>query len=222
MNFIRASIPFLTAVLVSNAHAQVLDSALHTVDCHPVAPGTAPAAMGCTIVGERTMARLPRQPVFWYLVAFPTRAEAEAAAGTAGLAANADGRYWVYSIAPRGKGPRGGEQVARVGPLSLPRRAPFVLTAAFAVLPPGASSLIHTHAGPEAWYMLAGEQCLETPDGIKKAGARHTMTQRGYTPMQLFVTGKETRKALFIVLHDSASSFAIPSAWRPTGRCKTP
>ena len=25
----------------------------------------------------------------------------------------------------------------------------------------------HTHSGPEAWYTVAGETCLETPDGVQ-------------------------------------------------------
>jgi hypothetical protein len=29
----------------------------------------------------------------------------------------------------------------------------------------------HTHPGPEGWYVLAGEQCLETPAGANKAVA---------------------------------------------------
>jgi len=223
MTFIHAaSILSLTAVIVSNARGQSPDSVPHAVDCHPLAAGASPPAMGCTIVGERTLTHLPRQPLFWYLVAYATRAEADAAAGSSSLVASAEGRYWVYSIAPRNKGPKGGKQVARVGPLPRPRRAPFVLTAAVAVLPPGASSMIHEHEGPEAWYVLSGEQCLDTPSGTKRAGAGHTMIQPGYTPMQLHVTGKETRHALFIVLHDAETSFSTPSTWRPPCRCKLP
>jgi uncharacterized cupin superfamily protein len=102
----------------------------------------------------------------------------------------------------------------------MPRRQPFTLTAALAVLPPGASSLVHAHAGPEAWYLLTGEQCLETATGLKRAGPGQTLIQRGYTPMQLNVTGKVTRRSLFIVVHDSATTFAIPSSWKPPGRCE--
>ena len=30
---------------------------------------------------------------------------------------------------------------------------------------PGDNSRVHTHPGPEGWFVLAGEQCLETPSG---------------------------------------------------------
>jgi hypothetical protein len=32
--------------------------------------------------------------------------------------------------------------------------------------------IVHTHSGPEAWYLLSGVQCLQTPDteSITRAG----------------------------------------------------
>jgi hypothetical protein len=209
----------LCVTVVANGEAQLTDSVPHAVDCHPLAAGVALPVMGCTILGERTLTRLPRVPLYWYLVAYRDRAAADAAAGPSSVVADAEGRHWVFSIGPKKHGPVGGQRVARVGPLPMPHKQPFVLSAATAVLPPGASSRVHEHAGPEAWYLLTGEQCLETRAGTKRAGARHTMIQPGYTPMQLNVTGKETRHALFIVLHDSATTFAIPSTWTPSGRC---
>ena len=28
-------------------------------------------------------------------------------------------------------------------------------------------SAVHRHSGPEAWYTVSGETCLETPDGTQ-------------------------------------------------------
>lgn len=142
--------------------------------------------------------------------------------GSIELVATAEGRHWIFAVAPNNRSFRDGDRVALVGPLPMPRRQPFVLSAALAVLPPGASSMVHTHSGPEAWYLLAGEQCLETSAGVARAGQGRTMIQRGYTPMQLNVTGKETRRALFVVVHDSATTFSAPSTWKPAGRCAGP
>ncbi|MEA2712091.1 MAG: hypothetical protein QOK27_52 [Gemmatimonadales bacterium] len=95
----------------------------------------------------------------------------------------------------------------------------YTIEVAVAVMPPGSRSRVHTHAGPEAWYMLAGEQCLETPSGARRAGAGQGMTQAGYTPMQLVATGNVVRHALVVVVHDAEQGWGSPSDWKPSGRC---
>ena len=202
---------------VAQAHAR--DSTLHHVECKRPAPGKKPAPIGCTILAQRTVQELPHGPLFWYLVAFPTRAAAEAAGGPTSVVADAEGRSWVFTIAPDDGGPWRGELVAQVGPLELPRMKAYTIEVAVAVLPPGSQSRVHTHAGPEAWYMLAGEQCLETPSGARRAGPGQGMAQAGYTPMQLVVTGKVVRHALVVVVHDADKGWGSPSDWKPSGRC---
>jgi quercetin dioxygenase-like cupin family protein len=201
------------------AEAQAQDSTLQHVECKRLVPGRKPAPTGCTILARRTVQELPRGPLFWYLVAFPTRAAAEAAAGPTSVVADAEGRSWVFTIAPDDGGPWRGELVAQVGPLELPRMKAYTIEVAVAVLPPGSQSRVHTHAGPEAWYMLAGEQCLETPSGARRASAGQSMTQAGYTPMQLVVTGTVMRHALVVVVHDAEKGWGSPSNWKPSGRC---
>jgi quercetin dioxygenase-like cupin family protein len=203
----------------SGAVAQAQDSTLMHVDCKLPAPRQKPAALGCTILAQRTVQELPRGPLFWYLVAFRTRAAAKAAAGPTSVMADAEGRSWVFTIAPDDGGPWRGELVAQVGPLEIPRMKAYTIEVALAVLPPGSRSRVHTHAGPEAWYMLAGEQCLETPLGARRAGAGQSMTQAGYTPMQLVVTGNVVRHALVVVVHDADTGWGSPSDWKPPGRC---
>ena len=207
----------LCPAFARNAAAQ--DSTLRHVECKRPAPRDKPASIGCTILAHRTVQELPRGPLFWYLVAFPTRAAAKAAAGPTSVVADAEGRSWVFTIAPDDGGPWRGELVAQVGPLELPRLKAYTIEVALAVLPPGSRSRVHTHAGPEAWYMLAGEQCLETPSGARRAGAGQGMTQAGYTPMQLVVTGNVMRHALVVVVHDAEKGWGSPSDWKPSGRC---
>jgi quercetin dioxygenase-like cupin family protein len=217
-----ARIAFLCVGVPPALFAQGMDAVPHGVECHALTAGAKPPAIGCVIVGERILEKVPRGPLYWHLTSYATQKAADAAAKRTDIVANVEGRYWVYSVASRNGGPRGGRRVAKVGPLPMPRRRPFVLTAATAVLPPGANSIVHTHDGPEAWYLLAGEQCLETPSGVKRAGRGQSMLQPGYIPMQLDIVGHETRRALFIVLHDSATSFANPSDWKPKGLCTKP
>jgi hypothetical protein len=210
----------LGASLARDVLAQAQDSALHHVECKLIDHGKKPAAYGCTILARRTVRELPQGPLFWYLVAFPNRAAAQAAAGPASVVADAEGRSWVFTLARDDGGPWRGELVAQVGPLEIPRLKAYTIEVATAVLPPGSRSRVHTHAGPEAWYMLAGEQCLETPLGARRASAGQSMTQAGYMPMQLVVTGKVVRHALVIVVHDADQGFGSPSDWKPKGLCR--
>jgi quercetin dioxygenase-like cupin family protein len=206
--------------LTQAALAQGQDSTLHHVECKIAEPGSDPDRFGCTILARRTVQQLPRGPLFWYIVAFPTRAAAQASAGPSSVVATAEGRNWVFTIAPDDGGPWRGQLVAQVGPLELPPMKEYTIEAALAVLPPGSRSRVHTHAGPEAWYMLAGEQCVETPAGARRAGPGQGLTQAGFTPMQLVATGSVVRHALVIVVHDAETGFGLPSDWKPKGLCK--
>jgi quercetin dioxygenase-like cupin family protein len=62
-------------------------------------------------------------------------------------------------------------------------------------------NLPQTHSGPEAWYLLAGKQCVETLDGSKGAKAGEGMFEPADTPMRLTILGRDTRDAFFIVVH---------------------
>jgi hypothetical protein len=131
------------------------------------------------------------------------------------------------------------------GPIAVMIRAPFVLNLVVLVLsltafPTGTTGElqaqaspttghehlgevacvdVHTHPGPEGWYVLAGEQCLDTPAGANKAVAGQTMTVEPNVPMELNVTGTTLRRAFALVIHDSTQDRGIPSDWKPSGKC---
>ena len=77
---------------------------------------------------------------------------------------------WLSEFGPRNAAPRGGKAIAIVGPLQLPAAQSYAAVLSYAVMRPGDSSRVHTHPGPEGWYVLAGEQCLETPAGATGLG----------------------------------------------------
>ena len=130
-----------------------------------------------------------------------------------------EGRVWLSEFGARDSPPRGGERIAVVGPLQLPPANSYAAVLSYAVMRPGDSSRVHTHPGPEGWFVLAGEQCLETPAGASRARARGTMTVESNTPMELFVTGTAIRRAFALVIHDAAQERGIPSDWKPSGAC---
>jgi quercetin dioxygenase-like cupin family protein len=91
-----------------------------------------------------------------------------------------------------------------------------------AVFTPGMTAPTHRHSGPEAWYTLTGETCLETPEGVMvgRAGGSHVIVPGG-PPMHLTATGTETRRAVVLILHDSAQPATTPAQdWTPKGLCK--
>ncbi len=88
-----------------------------------------------------------------------------------------------------------------------------------AIFTPGMTAPEHRHSGPEAWYTLAGETCLETPEGkmVGRAGGAHVIVPGG-PPMHLTATGTETRRALVLILHDSSQPPSTPARdWTPKG-----
>jgi quercetin dioxygenase-like cupin family protein len=111
---------------------------------------------------------------------------------------------WLSEFGPRNAALRGGKAIAVVGPLQLAGRQ---------------FKGAHTSAALEGWYVLAGEQCLETPAGPTRAGPGETMTVRPNVPMELNVTGTALRRAFALVIHDSAQPRGKSSNWKPSGTC---
>ena len=86
---------------------------------------------------------------------------------------------------------------------------------------PGMKSAVHRHSGPEAWYTLSGETCLETPEGtqVGRAGGRQVIVPGGL-PMELTATGTTVRRSLVLILHDSSALPTTPElTWVPQGLC---
>ena len=192
---------------------------LTEVACVDVPTGEKRPEFGCFNVGVVTGLQFSQASVYWHLRAFPTRKAAEAAKSATGIVVEEDGRVWLSEFGARNTAPRGGQAIAVVGPLHLPAAKSYVAVLSYAVMRPGDKSRVHTHPGPEGWYVLAGRQCLETPAGAHSARAGGSMTVRSNTPMQLNVTGKKLRRAFALVIHDSAQERGTPSDWKPSGAC---
>jgi quercetin dioxygenase-like cupin family protein len=228
-----ARTPFASAVVLSfvafqlvpivHMRAQVPATSGHEhlteVACVDVPPGEKRPEFGCFNVGVVTGLHFSQASVYWHLRAFRSRKAAESAKSATGIVVEEDGRVWLSEFGPRNTAPRGGKAVAVVGPLHLPPATSYAAVLSYAVMRPGDKSRVHTHPGPEGWYVLAGKQCLETPAGAHSAQAGRSMTVRSNTPMQLNVTGKTLRRAFALVIHDSAQERGTPSAWKPSGAC---
>jgi len=220
---ISSSLITVLIVLSGNVRSQVPQIAGHQhlgkVACVDVRPGEKRPEYGCFNIGSIAGLKFTEKNVFWHLMLFPNRTSAEAAKSASGIVSEEDGKVWLSEFGLRNLAVRGGKTVAVVGPLQLPDAARYTAVLSYAIMRPGDSSRVHTHPGPEGWYVIAGEQCLETPDGATRSRAGRTMTVRPNIPMELAVTGKATRRAFALVIHDALQERGIPSSWKPSGAC---
>lgn len=196
---------------------------------------------GCYTTAEATLGELPAGDLFWHLDEFSSRALAESARGPRGTVTESFGKHWLFTIAEESWRPSGGEHVASIGPLVVARDGPYTARYMEALFPPGSQPVDrlvgadgagggHRHPGPEAWYVLSGAQCLETPNGIITVSAGGTaMVPEGW-PMAISDLGTEIRRTVLLVLHPSSKPWNTPiedpgnpgaphSHWRPRGLC---
>jgi quercetin dioxygenase-like cupin family protein len=187
-------------------------------------PCTTPASqrtaeIGCYFSAAESLGVAPNQPLFWHLYTYRSRAAAEAARHR-GIVVESLGKVWVYTIAGAEWRPDAGERVAVVGPLPVTPGKRYTARYMEAVFLPGMKTRVHRHSGPEAWYVLSGAQCLETPDGLIIAHAGQSAVVRPGPPMVLSTTGAEARRAVLIVLHETSQPWTTAAHdWKPRGMC---
>jgi len=206
----------LVFLLLGQASAQPVAGGV----CKPVSERT--AEVGCWIVAHEPLGQFNQSQVFWHLDVYPTRAAAEAAKDAHGTVVESLGKVWLLTIADAGWRSHGGERVAEIGPLPITAGEKYSAQYLEAIFTPGMTAPAHTHSGPEAWYTLTGETCLETPEGIQvgRAGGQYVIVPGG-PPMHLTATGTELRRAIVLILHDSSKpATTLTHDWTPKGLCK--
>ena len=174
---------------------------------------------GCFNVAHMAGLTFSDSVISWFLYRFPSRSSAEAARSRYGFVWEEDGVIWLSELGTQPPEITGGQFVAKAGPLILPAAPHYMASYSYAVLRPGQRSLIHQHPGPEAWYVLAGEQCAETSVGVFRGRAGQTMVAPANVPMELTTTGSTVRRALVLVVHDDREPRGKPVEWEPRGLC---
>ena len=216
------TLPIETAAQRPQTPVTAAHDHLTEVACVDVAAGEQRPEFGCFNVATITGLHFTQTSVYWHLRTFDSRSTADAAKSATGLVVEENGQVWLSEFGPRNSPPRGGKPIAVVGPLQLPPATSYSAVLSYAVMRPGDNSRVHTHPGPEGWYVIAGEQCLETPAGAQRARAGGVMTVASNVPMELTATGEVLRLAFALVIHDSAGARGIPSEWKPPGACRRP
>jgi quercetin dioxygenase-like cupin family protein len=176
---------------------------------------------GCFILTEQEQGPLGGRPVFWHVTRFDSRTAAERLRGARESVIDAFGDFWLMSLGDSAWRPPGGTQVAVIGPLPIEPAKAYAATYMEASMHPGDKTPVHRHPGPEAWYTMSGETCLETPNGTQTGRPDGPpVIVAGGQPMELTATGTTTRKSIVLILHESGKGpTMMDSTWTPRRLC---
>jgi hypothetical protein len=163
-------------------------------------------------LAEKKVMELPVGPLFWRLENFPTLSQAQAAAGSTGLAAESAGKVWLFTLGPAGGSSAGSTKVAEVGPLAPVMATQYLLRINEASGPPGSITPVHTHPGSESFYVVTGEQSIRTPQGLIQVKVGQPDTgPGGDTPLQVSSSGSTDLHALVMFMVDATKPFSSPA-----------
>ena len=172
-----------------------------------------------TPVIEKKVSQLPTGPLFWRVDTFPTLAKAQAAAGPTALAAQVDGKAWLFTLGPSGGSSPGGSKVAEIGLVPAINAPEYLLRVVRSGGPPGATTPVHTHPGSETFYVLSGELTQKTPEGVNRVSAGQSMPGHPpNTPMQVSSTGTSELSALVMFVNDATKPFSSPATFVPSAQ----
>lgn len=190
------------------------------VRCTPVRERT--QDVGCWILADAPIGPLTKPLAYWVVREYPTRAIAEAARGPRATVLESLGKVWLFTIEEERSRDSGKTPIIEIGPLAVVPGESYSTQYMEAIFTPGMTAAAHRHSGPEAWYTVTGETCLESSDGrvqVGRAGGDPVIVPAGHS-MHLTATGTETRRSLVLILHPSAlPPSTLVHDWVPKGRC---
>ncbi len=175
-------------------------------------------APGCYQTGRIDLAGAPAS-LFWQLHEFPTPAAArkEAKRHRWASVAEAHSRTWLHVLASEQEIVKGGQRRAMVGPLRVPA-APAVAYFAESIFPPGMQTRVHAHPGPEAFYVVDGEQCMESPAEKRLLVAGNAYIVEEGPHLQAAPKGR--RNLVLILAPAGQPPIQVGNQWQPTGFCE--
>jgi quercetin dioxygenase-like cupin family protein len=185
---------------------------------------TAPAAAhvgepGCYLSAEFDLAS-PAGTVYWHVYTFPSVASAKKAAATLpqAVVTEAHGKLWLHVIGAKDITIKNGTHSSTMGPLIAPTTGRARILESW--FPPGMITRAHSHPGTEVFYVVEGEQCVETPQGGKLIPAgNHYVVEQG-PHLQAAPQGR--RSLVLLLLPKDIPWMALEQEWKPTGFCSRP
>lgn len=173
-------------------------------------------SLAIRVLAEKKVTALPagRPNLHWRLENFPGLAQAQAAAGPWGLAVENAGRVWLFTLGPKGGSTAGGTKVAEAGPLHAVFASEYLLRINQPSGSPGSTTIVHTHPGTEAIYVLTGELCFRTPNGVMRVPAGRTDAgPEPYVPSQVSSCGSTDLSGFVMFLVDATKPFSWPAVF---------
>jgi hypothetical protein len=173
------------------------------------------------LLARKELPSLPAGQIFWHLDRFPSKDAAEQASIPTSAVVESFGSTWLFTLASSGWRASGGEHVSKIGPLPVAQGSTFAAEYLRSIFNPGATAPLHLHSGPEAFYAVTGDTCLETPEGVQMGrGAGNSLMINGGSPMLLMAIGKNPRRGFALILHDAhRAPTTLTRAWLPKGLC---
>jgi quercetin dioxygenase-like cupin family protein len=158
---------------------------------------------GCTILVSRPLIASPAKPLYWHIDRFESLEAARKAASPDGVAVEAHGAFWLMTVEAQTENHHGGRHVASIGPLALSAARHYTMRVQSSLLMPGATTPVHTHSGPEVFYIVDGEQCLETQEVGRRLGTGQSYVLSEGVIHRGRVIGSVPRRAFGLVLHNA-------------------
>ena len=173
------------------------------------------------LLTRQEVSKLPSGSLYWHLDQYASEADARHAAKPASTIVDAFGAVWLFTIEHKEWRAKRGRHVAVIGPLPVDRGSTLAADYLRSVFTPGMTAPLHNHSGPEAFFAVSGDTCLETPEGTQVGrGPGNSLMIKAGPPMLLMAVGKEQRRGFALILHDAAKPpTTFTQHWRPQGFC---
>ncbi len=176
------------------------------------APSYAQQKLSIKAIADKKVAELPAGELYWRIETVGSLQAAKEAAGQWGLAAEAAGKVWLFTLGARGGSSGAGSKVAEVGPIPRVTASQYLLRINEATGPNGAITSVHSHPGSEAFYVLAGEQSIKSAHGTMRVTAGTATAGHGADmAMQVSSSGASDLHALVMFVVDADRPFSSPA-----------
>jgi quercetin dioxygenase-like cupin family protein len=160
--------------------------------------------VGCSLIENKPLPADLKAPLVWHIDRFTTEAAARGAVGPTSVAFSAHGVAWLMTIETAATDHHGGQHVAVAAMPALPPAAKYAMLVMSAYIPSGLTSRFHHHSGVEGFFVVDGQQCLETADRTYVMNKEDTLVIPADVAMRLVATGPTPRRALAVIVYDAS------------------
>ena len=175
-------------------------------------------APGCFLAARMDIDDAP-PALYWFIYELRDHAVAEHEAKhyPHSVKVTAHGRTWLLVLDGAAATDRSEGLKAVIGPLETPRGGPVEARFLESLFPPGLQTRTHAHPGPEAFYVVDGEQCVETPAGHRliRAGEHYILTDGPH--LQSSPHGR--RSLVLLLVPRDRPWMTLQPQWTPRGLC---